>query len=192
MATTEVKTAYIGASVERKEDARLLRGETRWVDNMTLPGCSGWRSCAARTPHARIKNVDLSKALAADGAWRRSRAPNSPTNGRASLCLAGDRRLPHSPAPSADSDKARYAGDGVASSSPRAARSRRTPPSSSRSTTSRSRPSPTSGRQEGLAPLVHDEYDHNRAYTWPLQTGEIDRLFSEAPSPSRSTTASSG
>jgi aerobic carbon-monoxide dehydrogenase large subunit len=30
------------------------------------------------------------------------------------------------------------------------------------------------------APLVHDEYDENRAYTWTLQNGEVDRLFSEA------------
>jgi aerobic carbon-monoxide dehydrogenase large subunit len=30
------------------------------------------------------------------------------------------------------------------------------------------------------APLVHDEYDGNRAYTWTLQAGEFDKLFSEA------------
>ena len=38
-------------------------------------------------------------------------------------------------------------------------------------------------RREALsdsAPLVHDEYEENRAYTWTLETGEIDRLFSEA------------
>ena len=67
MATTEVKTEYIGASVERKEDARLLRGETRWVDNMTLPGMLWMTVVRSLYAHAKIKNVDLSNALAADG-----------------------------------------------------------------------------------------------------------------------------
>ena len=53
------------------------------------------------------------------------------------------------------------------------------------------RPSPTWERPKDSAPLVHDEYEHNRAYTWPLQTGEVDKLFSEAAVTVRSTTASS-
>jgi CO/xanthine dehydrogenase Mo-binding subunit len=67
MATTETKTTYIGASVERKEDARLLRGETRWVDNMTLPGMLWMAVVRSPYAHAKIKNVDLSQALSAKG-----------------------------------------------------------------------------------------------------------------------------
>jgi carbon-monoxide dehydrogenase large subunit len=50
MATTEAQTTYVGAPVERREDARLLRGETRWVDNMTLPGML-WMA-VVRSPYA--------------------------------------------------------------------------------------------------------------------------------------------
>ena len=52
MATTETKTTYIGAPVERKEDARLLRGDTRWVDNMT----TRWASCTTSTGEIRLSD----------------------------------------------------------------------------------------------------------------------------------------
>ena len=83
MATTEAKTAYIGASVERKEDARLLRGETRWVDNMTLPGMLWMAVVRSPYAHAKIGTSTSRTRSRQTASWRRSRAPSWPRNGRA-------------------------------------------------------------------------------------------------------------
>ena len=104
MATKEAKTTYIGASVERKEDARLLRGETRWVDNMTLPGMLWMAVVRSPYAHAKINKVDVSKG--ARGRRRRGgvlgRRARGRVGGLSSVRLARDRRLPHSPAPPPD------------------------------------------------------------------------------------------
>ena len=183
MATTEVKTTYIGASVERKEDARLLRGETRWVDNMTLPGMLWMAVVRSPYAHAKIGNVDLEKALAADGVVAAFSGAQLAEEWAGSLPCAwpvtGDCRIPqHRPLAS---DKARYAGDGVAVV---VAESRALAKDAAELVEVDYEPLPAvtdvGEAKSDSAPLVHDEYDENRAYTWTLQNGEIDRLFSEA------------
>ena len=183
MATTEVKTTYIGASVERKEDARLLRGETRWVDNMTLPGMLWMAVVRSPYAHAKIGNVDLEKALAADGVVAAFSGAQLAEEWAGSLPCAwpvtGDCRIPqHRPLAS---DKARYAGDGVAVV---VAESRALAKDAAELVEVDYEPLPAvtdvGEATSDSAPLVHDEYDENRAYTWTLQNGEIDRLFSEA------------
>ena len=183
MTTTETKTTYIGAPVERKEDARLLRGDTRWVDNMTVPGML-W-AAVVRSPHAHahIKNVDVSQALAAEGVVAAFAGVELADEWAGSLPCAwpvtGDCRIPqHRPLAS---DKARYAGDGVAVV---IAESRALAKDAAELVEVDYEPLPAvTDVEEALAdsaPLVHDEYDGNRAYTWTLQNGEIDKLFSEA------------
>jgi aerobic carbon-monoxide dehydrogenase large subunit len=183
MATTETQTTYIGASVERKEDARLLRGETRWVDNMTLPGMLWMAVVRSPYAHAKIKNVDLSQALAAEGVVAAFSGTELADEWAGSLPCAwpvtGDCRIPqHHPL---TADKARYAGDGVAVV---VAESRALAKDAAELVDVDYEPlEPVTDVAEAVgesAPLVHDEYDENRAYTWTLQNGEVDRLFSEA------------
>jgi aerobic carbon-monoxide dehydrogenase large subunit len=183
MATTETQTTYIGASVERKEDARLLRGETRWVDNMTLPGMLWMAVVRSPYAHAKIKNVDLSQALAAEGVVAAFSGAELADEWAGSLPCAwpvtGDCRIPqHHPL---TADKARYAGDGVAVV---VAESRALAKDAAELVDVDYEPlEPVTDVGEAVgesAPLVHDEYDENRAYTWTLQNGEVDRLFSEA------------
>jgi carbon-monoxide dehydrogenase large subunit len=183
MATTEVKTDYIGASVERKEDARLLLGETRWVDNMTVPGMLWMVVVRSPYAHAKIGKVDLSNALAADGVVTAFSGAELAEEWAGSLPCAwpvtGDCHIPqHRPL---TTDKARYAGDGVAVV---VAESRALAKDAAELVEVDYEPlSAVTDVGEAVkdsAPLVHDEYDENRAYTWPLQTGEVDRLFSEA------------
>jgi carbon-monoxide dehydrogenase large subunit len=183
MATTETQTTYIGASVERKEDARLLRGETRWVDNMTLPGMLWMAVVRSPYAHAKIKNVDLSQALAAEGVVAAFSGTELADEWAGSLPCAwpvtGDCRIPqHHPL---TADKARYAGDGVAVV---VAESRALAKDAAELVDVDYEPlEPVTDVGEAVgesAPLVHDEYDENRAYTWTLQNGEVDRLFSEA------------
>jgi carbon-monoxide dehydrogenase large subunit len=183
MATTETKTTYIGASVERKEDARLLRGETRWVDNMTLPGMLWMAVVRSPYAHAEIKNVDLSQALSAKGVVAAFSGAELADEWAGSLPCAwpvtGDCRIPqHHPL---TADKARYAGDGVAVV---VAESRALAKDAAELVEVDYEPLEAVtdvGEAVGeSAPLVHDEYEENRAYTWTLQNGEVDRLFSEA------------
>ena len=57
----------IGARLLRKEDARLLTGEARYIDDLAVPGAL-WMSMV-RSPyaHARIGSIDASEALAMPG-----------------------------------------------------------------------------------------------------------------------------
>src|SRR6266511_2892566 len=183
MATTETKTTYIGSPVERKEDARLLRGDTRWVDNMTLPGMLWLAVVRSPYAHAKIKKVDVSRALEAEGVVAAFSGAELADEWAGSVPCAwpvtGDCRIPmHRPLAT---DKARYAGDGVAVV---VAESRALAKAAAELVDVDYEPLPVvTDVEEALAdsaPLVHDEYDGNRAYTWTLQAGEIDKLFSEA------------
>ena len=183
MATTETKTTYIGAAVERKEDARLLRGDTRWVDNMTLPGMLWMAVVRSPYAHAKITKVDLSQALAADGVVAAFSGADLAEEWAGSLPCAwpvtGDCHIPqHRPL---TTDKARYAGDGVAVV---VAESRVLAKDAAELVEVDYEPLPAvtdvAEAVTDSAPLVHDEYENNKAFTWPLQAGEIDKLFADA------------
>jgi len=183
MATTETKTTYIGAPVERKEDARLLRGDTRWVDNMTLPGMLWMAVVRSPYAHAKIKKVDLSQALGAEGVVAAFSGAELAEEWAGSLPCAwpvtGDCHIPvHHPL---TADKARYAGDGVAVV---VAESRALAKDAAELVQVDYEPLPAvtdvAEAIQDSAPLVHDEYDNNKAFTWPLQAGEIDKLFADA------------
>ncbi|HEX4927926.1 MAG TPA: xanthine dehydrogenase family protein molybdopterin-binding subunit [Burkholderiales bacterium] len=58
---------HIGAPLPRKEDARLLTGRGRYVDDIEVPGAL--HACFVRSahPHARIKRVEAESAAASPG-----------------------------------------------------------------------------------------------------------------------------
>ncbi|MEU0372262.1 xanthine dehydrogenase family protein molybdopterin-binding subunit [Streptomyces sp. NPDC006283] len=58
---------WIGRSVPRVEDDRLLRGNGRYVDDIALPGAVEAAFLRSPHAHARIVSVDVSAALAAPG-----------------------------------------------------------------------------------------------------------------------------
>ena len=57
----------IGSRITRLEDAPLLRGRGRFIDDITLPGL--WHAAFVRSPHphAVINGIDKSAALAVPG-----------------------------------------------------------------------------------------------------------------------------
>ncbi|MDQ8708335.1 xanthine dehydrogenase family protein molybdopterin-binding subunit [Streptomyces sp. LHD-70] len=59
--------SWIGRSVPRVEDDRLLRGNGRYVDDIALPGAVEAAFLRSPHAHARIESVDTSAALAAPG-----------------------------------------------------------------------------------------------------------------------------
>ena len=60
-------TGKVGDWTLRKEDARLITGQTRWTDNITLPGML--HAAVLRSPmaHARISRLDTNQALEQPG-----------------------------------------------------------------------------------------------------------------------------
>jgi len=64
---TQAAAPELGKARLRKEDARLLTGQTNWTDNITLPGML--HMCFVRSPfaHARITSVDVSAARSMPG-----------------------------------------------------------------------------------------------------------------------------
>src|SRR5512142_2761965 len=60
--TPEAKTAELGKARLRKEDERLITGQTNWTDNITLPGMLHIAFLRSPYAHARITSVDVSAA----------------------------------------------------------------------------------------------------------------------------------
>ena len=68
MTVTETQTtSLIGAPVKRVEDARLITGAAKFLDDIRIPGMV--HAAILRSPygHARIKGIDISAAEEAPG-----------------------------------------------------------------------------------------------------------------------------
>lgn len=63
----EEKLQGMGASMLRKEDAKFIRGQGSYVDDIKMPGMLFGALVRSPYAHARIKGIDKSKALAAPG-----------------------------------------------------------------------------------------------------------------------------
>jgi aerobic carbon-monoxide dehydrogenase large subunit len=59
--------SWVGASVPRREDPRLLAGRGRFVDDITLPGLLHAQFVRAGVAHARITGIDLTEVRATPG-----------------------------------------------------------------------------------------------------------------------------
>src|SRR5947199_1736329 len=183
MAVTEQEATGIGASALRKEDARLLTGQAKYVDDMSVPGMV-WMS-VVRSPyaHARIRGIDVSGALAHRGAIAAFSGEELAGEWQASLPCAWlpteDTNQPnHRPLAVGE---ARYVGDGVAVV---IAESRSEARDAAELVQIDYEPLPTvidaEKALEDGSPLVHEEFGTNRCYTWNLAAGEVDEEFAKA------------
>jgi carbon-monoxide dehydrogenase large subunit len=66
-ATTPIAARFVGQSVNRKEDRRLLTGHGRYVDDITLPGMLHGAFLRSEYARARITGIDTSEAKALPG-----------------------------------------------------------------------------------------------------------------------------
>jgi aerobic carbon-monoxide dehydrogenase large subunit len=64
---TQAPAAELGRARLRKEDARLITGQTNWTDNIILPGMVHMAFLRSPFAHARITSVDVSAAKALPG-----------------------------------------------------------------------------------------------------------------------------
>src|SRR6202035_1225586 len=64
---SDIGSLYVGRSLLRREDRRLLRGQGQFIADLVLPRML--HAVLVRSPvaHARIRSIDLSRALAAPG-----------------------------------------------------------------------------------------------------------------------------
>jgi aerobic carbon-monoxide dehydrogenase large subunit len=60
-------TRYFGAPVRRNEDKRLLTGQALFIDDVELPGLLHAAFLRSQVAHARIRRIDVSKALQREG-----------------------------------------------------------------------------------------------------------------------------
>ncbi|HEY3732463.1 MAG TPA: xanthine dehydrogenase family protein molybdopterin-binding subunit [Streptosporangiaceae bacterium] len=65
--TAQAPAAELGKARLRKEDDRLITGQTNWTDNITLPGMLHIAFLRSPYAHARISSVDVSAALSEPG-----------------------------------------------------------------------------------------------------------------------------
>ena len=63
----EEKLQGMGTSLLRKEDARFIRGQGNYVDDIQLPGMLFGALVRSPYAHARIKSINKEKALACPG-----------------------------------------------------------------------------------------------------------------------------
>ena len=64
---TSLEVGGMGHSIKRKEDGRFLRGKGNYVDDVVLPDMLYMDIVRTPYPHAKILNIDSSKALATPG-----------------------------------------------------------------------------------------------------------------------------
>jgi carbon-monoxide dehydrogenase large subunit len=60
-------TRFFGAPVKRNEDRRLLTGQALFIDDVELPGMLHAAFLRSQVAHARIRNIDVSRALLRPG-----------------------------------------------------------------------------------------------------------------------------
>jgi len=181
MAATQEQT-YVGQAVPRKEDARLLTGRGRYVDNLSATGMV--HAVIVRSPvgHARITRVDVSGAKAVPGVVAAFSGKDLEGAYGGLPCfwpVSDDIKMPaHLPLAT---DKVRYVGDGVAVV---IAESRAAAKDGADLVELDYEELPAvTDVEEALAagaPLVHDDVPGNKCYTWALTGGDPDRAFAEA------------
>jgi aerobic carbon-monoxide dehydrogenase large subunit len=178
---TETDAHEVGRARLRKEDARLITGQTTWTDNITLPGLTHVAFLRSPYAHARITGVDLSAARAASGVLAVFSGADFAAEQGSLPCawpVTEDIVLPDHPAMAVDT--VRYAGEIVA------AVVARDPYAAADAVdlidVSYEPLEPVLDMEAALqtgSPKVHEA--GNKSYTWTLVNGDMEAAFRDAP-----------
>jgi len=183
MAVSEERKTYVGQPVPRKEDAELLTGQGRYVDDLTIPGMLWFSLVRSPFAHARIRAIDASRAREADGVVAVLTGDELADEFAAPLPCAWPvtpemHNPPHWPLARGE---ARYAGDAVAVV---VAESRAQAKDAAELVDVDWEPLPAvTDIDDALAdgaPRVHDDLPSNSCYVWKLAAGEVDEVFGGA------------
>jgi len=181
MTATEAAAPEVGKARARKEDARLITGQTNWTDNITLPGLAHVAFLRSPYAHARITLVDLSAAKDAPGVFAVFSGADFAAEQGSLPCawpVTPDILIPDHPSMAVDT--VRYAGEIVAAV---VARDRYAAADALELIdVSYEALEPVLDMEQALAegsPKVHEA--GNKSYTWTFGNGDLDAAFAGAP-----------
>src|SRR3954467_3668303 len=176
MTATEVGSARL-----RKEDAKLVTGQTNWTDNIQFPGMVHMALVRSPMAHARIRRVDVGPALERPGVIAAySGADLADEQGSLPCAWPVTAEMKHPAHPPLAVDEVRYVGDGVAVV---IARDRYAAADALEAIEVDYEPLPAVvDMEEALEDkvLVHSEAGTNRCFTWPFAGGDYDAAKAKA------------
>jgi len=172
----------VGRSRRRKEDAKLVTGQTTWTDNITLPGLLHFALLRSPMAHAKITRIDVAAArelpgviaafTGSDLADEQGSLPNAWT-------VTPDMVSPAHPPLAVD--EVRYVGDAVAVV---VTRDRYSAADALEAIEVDYEPLPAVTDMEAAladgSPLVHSDKGTNRCYDWPFAAGDYEAAKSKA------------
>ena len=171
----------IGRSRRRKEDARLITGQTRWTDNITLPGLQHLAVLRSPMAHARITRVDVSPALERPGVLAAfSGSDLADELGILPCAWPVTPDMVHPDHHPLATDEVRYVGDAVAVV---VARSRYEAADALEAIEVDYEPLPAVlDMEEALKDevLVHSDKGTNKSFRWPFDGGDYDAAKAKA------------
>jgi aerobic carbon-monoxide dehydrogenase large subunit len=180
-ATQEAPAAELGRARLRKEDARLISGQTNWTDNIRLPGMLHMAFARSPFAHARIRNVDLSAARGMPGVIAAFSGADFAAEQGSLPCawpVTEDIVIPAHPPMAVE--EVRYAGEAVAVV---VARDRYAAADAVAAIDVDYDPLPPvldmRAALEPASPRVHEA--GNKSYVWTFGNGDIDAAFEAAP-----------
>ncbi len=180
-ATAQSPTAELGRARTRKEDARLVTGQTTWTDNLVLPGMLHMAFVRSPYAHARITSVDVSAAKALPGVVAAFSGADFADEQGSLPCawpVTPDIVIP--PHPPMATDEVRYVGEAVAVV---VARDRYTAADAVGLVDVSYEPlEPVLDMRTALdegSPQVHEA--GNKSYEWVFANGDLDAAFADAP-----------
>ena len=171
----------VGRARARKEDARLITGQTNWTDNITLPGMVHVAFLRSPHAHARITSVDVSAAKGASGVFAAFSGADFAAEQGSLPCawpVTEDIVMPAHPPMAVDT--VRYGGEIVAAI---VARDQYTAADALELIDVEYEPlEPVLDMEKALqpdSPKVHEQ--GNKSYTWPFENGDLGAAFTDAP-----------
>ena len=178
---TQPAASELGRSRLRKEDARLVTGQTNWTDNLALPGMLHMAFVRSPYAHARIASVDLSAARQMPGVIAAFSGADFAAEQGSLPCawpVTPDIVIP--PHPPMATDEVRYVGEAVAVV---VARDRYPAADAAAAVDVTYEPLPPvldmrTALDEG-SPKVHEA--GNKSYEWVFTNGDLDAAFRDAP-----------
>jgi carbon-monoxide dehydrogenase large subunit len=179
--THEAPAAELGKARLRKEDARLITGQTNWTDNITLPGMLHIAFLRSPHAHARITSVDVSAARSEPGVIAAYSGADFADEQGSLPCawpVTPDIVMPAHP-PMA-TDEVRYVGEAVACV---VARDRYAAADALSAIEIDYEPLPPvldirTALDDG-SPKVHEA--GNKSFEWVFANGDLDAAFRDAP-----------
>jgi aerobic carbon-monoxide dehydrogenase large subunit len=180
-ATVDAPAAELGRARLRKEDARLITGQTNWTDNIRLPGMLHMAFLRSPFAHARITRVDVSGALSQPGVIAAFSGADFAAEQGSLPCawpVTEDIVIPAHPPMAVE--EVRYVGEAVAVV---VARDRYAAADALASIDVDYEPLPPvldmrTALDEG-APKVHEA--GNKSYEWVFANGDVGAAFRDAP-----------